>query len=88
MRFFEPRPDPRKEWHRWFAWYPVRIAPGDGSSGPVVWLEYVETRRETNSGFYEIAVRNWYRLPGVGGHGSECNCADCNAVMGVGRATR
>ncbi|MDR5008266.1 hypothetical protein RGK87_04490 [Agrobacterium fabacearum] len=26
-------------WHRWFAWFPVRV-----SSGECVWLEYVERR--------------------------------------------
>lgn len=29
----------RKEWHRWFAWYPVRVAQRDCR-----WLEYVARR--------------------------------------------
>lgn len=28
-----------KEWHLWFAWYPVRVGPHDCR-----WLEYVERR--------------------------------------------
>ena len=31
---------PVLEWHRWFAWYPVRV-----SDDYVVWLEFIERRR-------------------------------------------
>lgn len=31
----------RREWHRWFAWRPVRMTWIDGE---VRWLEYVERR--------------------------------------------
>ena len=37
----------RKEWHDWFAWYPVRIAVTLGSSD-CRWLETVERRGEHN----------------------------------------
>jgi len=29
------------EWHKWFAWYPVMVKPGDTY---IVWLESVERR--------------------------------------------
>lgn len=29
----------RSEWHRWFAWYPVRLGPHDCR-----WLEWVECK--------------------------------------------
>ena len=31
----------QKEWHRWYAWHPVRVGPGDCR-----WLEYVERKIE------------------------------------------
>ena len=36
----------RKEWHEWFAWYPVRVASGDCR-----WLETVERRGEHDWGY-------------------------------------
>jgi hypothetical protein len=42
------------QWHRWFAWYPVRI--GDER----VWLEFVE-RRITEGGLFDDSF--WYRWP-------------------------
>lgn len=34
------------EWHRWFAWYPVKIAENDCR-----WLEYVERKGSIMAGF-------------------------------------
>lgn len=34
----EEAPDPRLEWHRWFAWHPVQI------DDRWVWLEHVERK--------------------------------------------
>ena len=36
----------RQQWHRWFAWYPVRVA-----SGHCRWLETVERRGHTSYAF-------------------------------------
>lgn len=42
--------DRKKQWHKWFAWYPVRLlAPDEHSNQYIdteqkVWLEYVERR--------------------------------------------
>ncbi|WP_247300312.1 hypothetical protein [Bradyrhizobium sp. 179] len=38
----------RYQWHRWFAWRPVRIAAGDRR-----WLEFVERRRQCGKYFVE-----------------------------------
>lgn len=35
-----------EKWHRWFAWYPVRVAEHDYR-----WLEIVERRKEYYDGF-------------------------------------
>lgn len=67
VQFFHPRPDPRPdprcEWHRWFAWRPVRIKPGDGTRGPVVWLETIERQLDVEDGWGQTFVIWWYRLP-------------------------
>lgn len=36
---FEEKQAARKEWHRWFAWRPVRVGSGDCR-----WLETIERR--------------------------------------------
>lgn len=59
MQFFNPRKDPREEWHLWFAWRPVRLRPGDGSAQPVAWLEWIDRRCEYVAG-YDGAYRFWY----------------------------
>lgn len=33
------------EWHRWFAWYPIRLR-GNNDTIYTVWLEYVQRKRE------------------------------------------
>jgi hypothetical protein len=33
----------KKEWHEWFAWYPVKVA-ADGKNSETVWLETVYRR--------------------------------------------
>jgi hypothetical protein len=35
----EPTVEPKMTWHTWFAWFPVRVGPGDCR-----WLEKVERR--------------------------------------------
>lgn len=44
------------DWHRWFAWYPVRVASGDCR-----WLEYVERRCTMQCGFNDYWYSNEYR---------------------------
>jgi len=61
MRFFQPFDDPLATWHRWFAWRPVRIRPGDGTRGCVVWLEPVERKRENHPDM--LIAWWWYRFP-------------------------
>lgn len=47
------------EWHRWFAWYPVKVAEHDCR-----WLEYVDRKGELICGGFGDAFWNWeYRLP-------------------------
>lgn len=42
-----------KDWHRWFAWYPVRVGPHH-----LVWWERVERRgtpeRDNYGGYYYV----------------------------------
>jgi hypothetical protein len=44
-----------RPWHRWFAWYPVRV--GDA----MIWLEYVERKTENFHGYichrYRVSVK-------------------------------
>ena len=44
------------EWHRWFAWRPVRVDSRDCR-----WLEYVERRIEIRFGLYNIYRIKEYR---------------------------
>lgn len=45
------------EWHRWFAWYPVKVADRDCR-----WLEYVERKGTLYAGF-DGSYWGWeYRL--------------------------
>lgn len=37
----------RRQWHTWFAWYPVRVGKRDCR-----WLEFVHRRREMGTKFY------------------------------------
>ena len=46
-------------WHRWFAWFPVRISDDDCR-----WLEWIERRKEFHDGIYLdllMTVRVLYR---------------------------
>lgn len=45
-----------QQWHRWFAWKPVRVGPRDCR-----WLETVERRRELLSGGFYSLFRFEYR---------------------------
>lgn len=49
MRFFIPTPSDKWQWHRWYAWYPVKV-----NEREYRWLEYVLRRRngERFSGIY------------------------------------
>ena len=60
----------RKNWHPWFAWYPVDLEWGDGRW---VWLQRIERKRYESTHDYEnggpfggpvsITVSGWnYRL--------------------------
>jgi hypothetical protein len=63
MRFncgpsYEERFALKQDWHRWFAWRPVRVAPGDCR-----WLEYLERKGEV---FRGLSYYHWafeYREP-------------------------
>ena len=61
MRYvIKERPLKAYNWHRWFAWYPVRAnVPGAGR-GAWVWLETVERvyeyGSEGRSAFYRVIV--------------------------------
>jgi hypothetical protein len=61
MRFLDPKQDTREQWHRWFAWRPVRLRSGNGRFGPVVWLEWIERRLEFFAGFGGIHEVRYYR---------------------------
>lgn len=65
MEFFHPRHDPLSEWHRWFAWHPVRLKPGDGSAQPCVWWEWIERRIEIVAGVGGIFETRYYRKPQI-----------------------
>lgn len=43
----------KKEWHRWFAWKPVKVAtirdPGDYGTERMAFLEFVWRKRDTYS---------------------------------------
>jgi hypothetical protein len=43
------------EWHPWFAWYPVRIAPGDCR-----WLEFVARRMFREDTIYDTWITKEY----------------------------
>lgn len=51
-------------WHKWFAWYPVRVPTKGRQSGMVlVWLETVE-RKGDFSFAYDLCDWDWsYRWP-------------------------
>lgn len=36
---WEEKRDAKEQWHEWFAWYPVRVGPGDCR-----WLEVVRRK--------------------------------------------
>jgi hypothetical protein len=39
-------------WHKWFAWYPVRVpSKGRMSDMTLVWLEFVERKGKRYSGY-------------------------------------
>jgi hypothetical protein len=62
MRYSYPARDVLSDWHPWFAWHPVRVRPGDGSVGPLVWLETVHRRRDLLEGYNGTHSAWWYRL--------------------------
>lgn len=53
---FPAKKYPKYEWHRWFAWHPVRL--GQWRDGELVWLETVERVWISGDGWY-------YRIPGT-----------------------
>lgn len=50
-----------RPWHRWFAWYPVRLRTEStyAFSTAYVWLEWVERKIVTSYGL----TYTYYRLP-------------------------
>lgn len=38
----------QKEWHTWFAWFPIRV-----SNDEVIWLQAVERKRQNVFGDWE-----------------------------------
>lgn len=61
MKFSQPKRDPRIDWHKWFAWRPVRIRAGDGNTGPVVWFETIERKFDYLAGYDGRYLNIWYR---------------------------
>ncbi len=47
-------------WHKWFAWYPVRVVQ-DGKKVRLVWLETVE-RRMIRTGNLAYPWRMFFRI--------------------------
>jgi len=47
----------RKEWHWWFAWYPVTLTDTDYR----VWLEWVERREGWSPGYGSDSFEWFYR---------------------------
>lgn len=35
-----------EQWHRWFAWHPVKLEVDPGEDSTWVWLETIEQRRQ------------------------------------------
>lgn len=48
MARYRPKWERLREWHRWFAWYPVKIAPDRRA-----WLIWVERRLSELGGQYK-----------------------------------
>lgn len=46
----------REQWHRWFAWYPVRV-----SDESCRWLEWVERRIEPAAAYDGVYLFHYYR---------------------------
>jgi len=46
MRFTRKikQPFDNKKWHRWFAWYPIKIGITNDGHHIKLWLEYVERK--------------------------------------------
>jgi hypothetical protein len=42
----------RRQWHPWFAWFPVRVPSDRFVNGAWVWLEWVERNIETSWKLY------------------------------------
>jgi len=61
MRYvIEERPLKAYNWHRWFAWYPVRAFKLGTSRGAWVWLETVDRIYEYGYGYGRRTVH--YRV--------------------------
>ena len=68
MRFLgmmtrEERSRKRKEWHQWFAWYPVTIGVQDGRTLKI-WWEWVERAEEFFPSWGGDEFRWQYRISG------------------------
>ncbi len=45
----------KKFWHRWFAWYPVRV-----SKRECIWLEFVERKGTFVTGFAAVGAYMYF----------------------------
>jgi len=50
---FEEKRERLRAWHRWFAWYPIKVADHDCR-----WLEFVERKRFSSYEYWEYRARN------------------------------
>lgn len=62
-----PLTDPKRTWHKWFAWHPVLVKESVGqwnyTRTRVVWLEHVERKYWED---YFHGMCGWsYRMPGI-----------------------
>ena len=46
---WEEKHEATKQWHRWFAWRPVRVGPRDCR-----WLEYVDRKGKWSDSFHPM----------------------------------
>jgi hypothetical protein len=51
----------KKQWHRWFAWYPVRLDDSPDGHKVYRWLETVERRMEPWEDMWDSGWERYYR---------------------------
>lgn len=45
------------QWHKWFAWYPVRI-----DEDTIVWMSYVERKKMKSNCYPYNTIKTTYKL--------------------------